>query len=74
MRTEDQDAGPPSFPFSVEFDGLATVRFFECSGLSADPEPTERMQASLRRLRRPDAAAHIVELVLGQITTRGGRR
>jgi len=40
----------------------------------ADPEPTERMQASLRRLRRPDAAAHIVELVLGQITTRGGRR
>ena len=40
----------------------------------ADPEPTERMQASLRRLRRPDAAAHIVELVLGQITTRGGRQ
>jgi processive 1,2-diacylglycerol beta-glucosyltransferase len=40
----------------------------------ADPGPMERMQASLRRLRRPDAAAHIVDLVLGQITTRGGRR
>ena len=40
----------------------------------ADPEPTERMQASLRRQRRPDAAAHNVELVQGQITTRGGRR
>jgi processive 1,2-diacylglycerol beta-glucosyltransferase len=40
----------------------------------ADPDPMERMQSSLRRLRRPDAAAHIVDLVLGQITTRGGRR
>jgi processive 1,2-diacylglycerol beta-glucosyltransferase len=40
----------------------------------ADADTMERMQASLRRLRRPDAAAHIVELVLGQIATRGGRR
>jgi hypothetical protein len=28
------------------------------------------MQSSLRRLRRPDAAAHIVDLVLDQIATR----
>ena len=36
----------------------------------ADPETVERMQGSLRRLRRPDAAAHIVDLVLEQIATR----
>jgi processive 1,2-diacylglycerol beta-glucosyltransferase len=36
----------------------------------ADPDTVERMQGSLRRLRRPDAAAHIVDLVLDQIATR----
>jgi processive 1,2-diacylglycerol beta-glucosyltransferase len=36
----------------------------------ADPDTVERMQGSLRRLRRPDAAAHIVDLVLEQIATR----
>jgi processive 1,2-diacylglycerol beta-glucosyltransferase len=35
-----------------------------------DPDTVERMQGSLRRLRRPDAAAHIVDLVLDQIVTR----
>jgi len=35
-----------------------------------DPDTVERMQGSLRRLRRPDAAAHIVDLVLDQIATR----
>jgi processive 1,2-diacylglycerol beta-glucosyltransferase len=43
----------------------------------ADPDTVERMQSSLRRLRRPDAAAHIVDLVLDQIAIRrrgrGGR-
>jgi processive 1,2-diacylglycerol beta-glucosyltransferase len=35
-----------------------------------DPDTMERMQGSLRRLRRPEAAAHIVDLVLDQIATR----
>ena len=35
-----------------------------------DPETIERLQGSLRRLRRPDAAQHIVDLVLAQIATR----
>src|SRR5581483_9741063 len=36
----------------------------------SDPDTIDRMQASLRRLRRPDAAAHIAELVLSRITPR----
>jgi processive 1,2-diacylglycerol beta-glucosyltransferase len=39
----------------------------------ADPDTVERMQGSLRRLRRPDAAHHIVDLVLEQVATRGRR-
>jgi processive 1,2-diacylglycerol beta-glucosyltransferase len=35
-----------------------------------DPDTIERMQGSLRRLGRPDAAQHIVELVLEQIAAR----
>ncbi|MGH2782291.1 MAG: MGDG synthase family glycosyltransferase [Thermoleophilaceae bacterium] len=35
-----------------------------------DPETVERLQGSLRRLRRPDAAQHIVDLVVEQIATR----
>jgi processive 1,2-diacylglycerol beta-glucosyltransferase len=35
-----------------------------------DPETIERLQGSLRRLRRPDAAQHIVDLVLAQIALR----
>jgi processive 1,2-diacylglycerol beta-glucosyltransferase len=37
----------------------------------ADPETIDRMQAALRRLRRPDAAQHVVDLVLDQIAIRG---
>ncbi len=40
----------------------------------SDPDMIDRMQASLRRLGRPDAAAHIAELVLGRITPRRGGR
>jgi len=36
----------------------------------ADPETTERLHDSLRRLRRCDGAQHIVDLVLDQIGTR----
>jgi len=36
-----------------------------------DPETVERLQGSLRRLRRPDAAQHIVDLVVEQIAQRG---
>jgi len=36
----------------------------------SDPETIERLQGSLRRLRRPDAAQHIVDLVLDQIASR----
>jgi processive 1,2-diacylglycerol beta-glucosyltransferase len=36
-----------------------------------DPETVERLQGSLRRLRRPDAAQHIVDLVVEQISRRG---
>lgn len=32
-----------------------------------DPDTVERLQGSLRRLRRPDAAQHIVDLVVEQI-------
>jgi len=35
-----------------------------------DPDTIERMRGSLRRLGRPDAAQHIVELVLEQIAAR----
>ena len=35
-----------------------------------DPETIERLEGSLRRLRRPDAAQHIVDLVLAQIAAR----
>lgn len=35
-----------------------------------DPGTVERLQGSLRRLRRPDAAQHIVDLVVEQIATR----
>jgi len=35
-----------------------------------DPDTVERMQRSLCRLRRPDAAQHVVELVLEQIVAR----
>jgi processive 1,2-diacylglycerol beta-glucosyltransferase len=35
-----------------------------------DPETVERMQGSLRRLRRPDAAHHVVDLVFDQIAAR----
>ena len=40
-------------------------------GVLADPDMIDRMQGSLRRLRRPDAAHHVVDLVLAQIATRG---
>jgi processive 1,2-diacylglycerol beta-glucosyltransferase len=36
-----------------------------------DPDTVERLQGSLRRLRRPDAAQHIVDLVTEQIAQRG---
>lgn len=36
-----------------------------------DPDTIERLQGSLRRLRRPDAAQHIVALVMEQIAQRG---
>jgi processive 1,2-diacylglycerol beta-glucosyltransferase len=36
-----------------------------------DPDTIDRMQASLRRLRRPDAASRVVDLVLDQIAIRG---
>jgi hypothetical protein len=36
-----------------------------------DPDTVERLQGSLRRLRRPDAAQHIVDLVVEQIAQRG---
>ena len=36
-----------------------------------DPDTVERLQGSLRRLRRPDAAQHIVDLVAEQIAQRG---
>ena len=36
-----------------------------------DLDTIERMQGSLRRLGRPDAAHHVVDLVLDQIATRG---
>jgi processive 1,2-diacylglycerol beta-glucosyltransferase len=38
-----------------------------------DPATVDRLQQSLRRLGRPDAAAHIVDLVLAQIAARRGR-
>jgi processive 1,2-diacylglycerol beta-glucosyltransferase len=37
-----------------------------------DPETVERLQGSLRRLRRPGAARHVVDLVLEQIAARRG--
>jgi processive 1,2-diacylglycerol beta-glucosyltransferase len=40
----------------------------------SDPKTVERMHGSLRRLRRPDAAAHVVDLVLGQIAARRSPR
>ena len=36
-----------------------------------DPDTVERLHGSLRRLRRPDAAEHIVDLVVEQIARRG---
>ncbi len=36
-----------------------------------DPDTVERLHGSLRRLRRPDAAQHIVDLVVEQIARRG---
>jgi processive 1,2-diacylglycerol beta-glucosyltransferase len=38
----------------------------------SDPRTLERMQTSLRRLRRPEAAHHVVDLVLDQLATRRG--
>ena len=36
----------------------------------SDPQTIERMHGALRRLRRPDAAQHVVDLVLDQIASR----